>query len=56
MTDDRQPIWVVIDRVTGSDIAQYDTAEAARHHARGLNLQAGPGGRFGVSERVVSGD
>lgn len=43
--------WVVVDNVTGSRYSQpYDSEEGARHVCRTMNINAGPGGRFGVRQ------
>ena len=44
-------MYYVIDNVTGERVSQgWDTAEKATSLCYGMNLAAGPGGRYGVAD------
>lgn len=45
------PGWYVINNITAARVSRaYDTEDAANRICRELNLQAGPGGLYGVQE------
>lgn len=42
--------WLVVDNVTGETIRVFGEEEPANWLCRGMNITAGPGGRFSVRE------